>query len=130
MKRHKILKNECNTQIYFSSYRILSLSNKTNVGYFKIGLEITRLRNIRRKLVIFVPSRYFSSLFDGKYPIVYAFFWEKCFGVESEINSLNREKNEKFKYGALFLARTGRHYRCSRSKLVPANSPVKVCTAL
>lgn len=34
----------------FSSNHYIYLSNKTNLGYFKIGLEIIQ-RNVRRKLV-------------------------------------------------------------------------------
>lgn len=37
--------------LQFSSNHYIYLSNKTNLGYSKIGLEITQ-RNVRRKLVI------------------------------------------------------------------------------
>lgn len=36
--------------LQFSSNHYIYLSNKTNLGYSKIGLEITQ-RNVRRKLV-------------------------------------------------------------------------------
>lgn len=38
--------------LQFSSNHYIYLSNKTNLGYSKIGLEITQLGNVRRKLVI------------------------------------------------------------------------------
>lgn len=53
--------------LQFSSNHYIYLSNKTNLGYFKIGLEITQ-RNVRRKLVIL----------DRKYRRG-VLFSEKCF---------------------------------------------------
>lgn len=51
----------------FSSNHYIYLSNKTNLGYFKIGLEIIQ-RNVRRKLVI---RKYRRGVL----------FSEKCFRV-------------------------------------------------
>lgn len=53
--------------LQFSSNHYIYLSNKTNLGYSKIGLEITQ-RNVRRKLVI---RKYRRDVL----------FSEKCFRV-------------------------------------------------